>query len=116
MIARIVAYLIGGSVAVLAVGELFQGGIIEYDTVTTVLIFGLVLGLLNAFLMPILRAITLPLNCLTFGLFAFVLNAGIFALAAYIVPGIEAEIWGVAVGAILSTVISGVLFAILDER
>lgn len=116
MIARIVAYMIGASVAVLSIGELFQGGIITYDTVSTVLIFGLVLGLLNAFLMPVLKAITLPLNCMTFGLFAFVLNAGVFALATYIVPGIEANIWGVAVGAILSTVISGVLFAILDER
>lgn len=116
MIARIVAYMIGGTVAVLAVGELFQGGIITYDAVSTVLIFGLVLGLLNGFLMPALKAITLPLNCLTFGLFAFVLNAGIFALATYLVPGIEADIWGVGVGAILSTVISGVLFAILDEK
>ena len=116
MIARVVAYLIGGSVAVLAVGELFQGGIIVYDTVSTVLVFGLVLGLMNAFLMPLLKAIMLPLNCLTFGLFAFVLNAGIFALATYIVPGIEADLWGVAVGAVLSTVISGVIFAILDER
>ncbi len=116
MIARVVAYMIGASVAVLSIGELFQGGIITYDTVSTVLIFGLVLGLLNAFLMPFLRAITLPLTCLTFGLFAFVLNAAVFALATYIVPGIEADIWGVSVGAILSTVISGVLFAILDER
>jgi putative membrane protein len=116
VIARIVAYMIGGSVAVLTVGELFQGGIVTYDDVSTVLIFGLVLGLMNAFLMPLLKAITLPLNCLTFGLFAFVLNAAIFGLAAYLVPGVEADVWGAAVGAVLSTVISGVLFAILDER
>ncbi|MBX3071940.1 MAG: phage holin family protein [Thermomicrobiales bacterium] len=116
MIARIVAYMIGGSVAVLAIGELFQGGIITYDAVSTVLVFGLVLGLLNGFLMPVLKAITLPLNCLTFGLFALVLNAGVFALATYLVPGVEADIWGIGVGAVLSTVISGVLFAILDEK
>jgi len=116
MIARIVSYMIGASVAVLSAGELFQGGIIIYDSVSSVLIFGLVLGLLNAFLMPALKIITLPLTCLTFGLFALVLKAGIFALATAIVPGIEANLWGVIVGAVLSTVISGVLFAILDER
>ena len=116
MIARVVAYMIGASVAVLTIGELFPGGIITYDAVSTVLIFGLVLGLLNAFLMPVLKAITLPLTCLTFGLFALVLNAGVFALATYLVSGIEADIWGVVAGAVLSTVISGVLFAILDER
>lgn len=108
--------MIGATVAVLAVGELFQGGIVTYDRVSSVLIFGLVLGLLDAFLKPVLNAVTLPLTCLTFGLFAFVLNAAMFALAAAIVPGITANIWGVLVGAVLSTAITGVLFAILDER
>jgi len=116
VIARIVAYMIGATVSVLVVGELFQGGIVTYDQVSSVLVFGLVLGLLESFLKPILKVITLPLTCLTFGLFAFVLNAGMFALAAAIVPGITANLWGVLVGAVLSTVISGVLFAILDER
>lgn len=116
MIARLVAYMIGASVAVLAIGELFQGGIVTYDKVSSVLIFGLVLGLLNSFLKPVLDFITLPLNCLTFGLFAIVLNVAMFALAAAIVPGIGADLWGVLIGAVLSTVISGVLFAILDEK
>jgi putative membrane protein len=116
VIARIVAYMIGASVAVLTLGELFQGGIITYDAVSTVLVFGLVLGMMNAFLMPVLKAVTLPLNCVTFGLFSLALNAAVFWLATAVVPGVEAEIWGVIAGALLSTVISGVIFAILDER
>jgi putative membrane protein len=116
MIARIVAYMIGATVAVLVIGELFQGGIVTYDRVSSVLIFGLVLGLLESFVKPVLKTITLPLTCLTFGLFAFVLNAAMFALAAAVVPGISANLWGVLLGAVLSTVISGVLFSILDER
>jgi putative membrane protein len=116
MIARLVAYMIGASVAVLTIGELFQGGIVTYDKVSSVLIFGLVLGILNSFLKPVLDFITLPLNCLTFGLFAIVLNAAMFGLATAIVPGIGADLWGVLIGAVLSTVISGVLFAILDEK
>jgi len=38
------------------------------------LLVGGVLGLINFFLKPILKAITLPLRILTFGLFSFVIN------------------------------------------
>jgi putative membrane protein len=116
MIARVVAYMIGASVAVLTLGELFDGGIVEYDRVESVLIFGLLLGVFDAFLKPVLKIISLPITCITFGLFAFVINAGLFALAVAVVPGIWANIWGILVGTVLATVISGVLFSILDER
>ena len=39
------------------------------------LFLGVVLGLLNFFLKPILNLITLPLRILTLGLFSFVINA-----------------------------------------
>lgn len=38
------------------------------------IIFMLVLVLLNSFLKPILKLLTFPLNCLTFGLFSLVIN------------------------------------------
>lgn len=44
--------------------------------------WGLVLGLLNAFLKPVLRFLTWPINFLTLGLFSFLINAFVFALAA----------------------------------
>lgn len=116
MIARIVAYMIGASVAVLAVGEIFQGGIIEYDDVESVLVFGLVLGLLNAFIKPVLTLLTLPISCLTFGLFSVVISAFLFYLAATVAPGIEANIWGVLVGTAVTAVLSGIMYAIVDER
>ena len=50
MVARVVAYMLAASVAVLTAGEIFQGGIITYKSVPSVLAFGLVLGLLNAFI------------------------------------------------------------------
>ena len=39
-----------------------------------ILILGLILGLLNFFVKPILNAITLPLRIITLGLFGFVVN------------------------------------------
>ncbi len=45
------------------------------------ILFGIILGLLNFFVKPILNIITLPLRILTLGIFSFVINVGlIFAL------------------------------------
>ena len=41
------------------------------------LVLGIVLGLLNYFLKPLLKALTLPLEIITLGLFSLVINAGI---------------------------------------
>jgi len=41
------------------------------------LLIGFALGLINFFIKPILKMITLPLRILTFGLFSLVINVGI---------------------------------------
>ena len=42
-----------------------------------VLVLGITLGLLNYFLRPVLKALTLPLEILTLGLFTIVINMGL---------------------------------------
>lgn len=49
----------------------------------------LLFGVLNLIVKPLLFILTLPLTILTFGLFYFVVNALIFALAAALVPGFQ---------------------------
>ncbi len=51
--------------------------------------FAFVLAVLNAFVRPVVRLLTLPLTCLTLGLFHFVINAIMFGLAATLVPGVQ---------------------------
>ncbi|GAG05982.1 unnamed protein product, partial [marine sediment metagenome] len=46
----------------------------------TLLSVGLILGLINSFIRPILKFITLPLRMLTFGLFGLVINMGMIWL------------------------------------
>lgn len=55
----------------------------------TALVAGLVIGLLNAFLRPVLGVLTFPLTVLTLGLFRFALNALLFWLASALVKGFE---------------------------
>lgn len=74
------------------------------------LIAALVLGLINAFIKPVLKVMTLPLNILTLGLFTLVLNALLVMLAAKIVPGftIDGFLWAVIFAVVLA-IVSAVL-------
>lgn len=90
--------------------------LIEFDSPESVLIFGAVAGLINAFIKPVLGLLTLPLTCLTFGLFAIVLNALLFWLGAWITPGIETSAWGALFGSIIASLANGLIFSVLDER
>lgn len=71
------------------------------------LITALVLGLLNAFLRPLLLFLTLPINLLTLGLFTFVINAGLVMLAGYLVPGFQvANFWWALLFSVVLTLIA----------
>jgi len=56
-------------------------------TVIGAVVFAVVLGVINAFIKPVILLLTLPINILTLGLFTLVVNAGLIMLAAMIVPG-----------------------------
>ncbi len=74
----------------------------------------IVLGLLNAFLRPILRFLTAPINWVTLGLFAFVINGILLKLAAEFIDGIKVKDWiSAIIGSILITIVSVVIRMIL---
>lgn len=82
----------------------------------------LVLGIANAVLRPILRALTLPLTCLTFGLFAFVINALLFWGAGQVVPdkfhvtGWQGALFGSLVMGFVGGILSNVLVSKREKR
>ena len=51
----------------------------------------LVIGLLNAFVRPLLIVLTLPITFITMGLFLFVINALMFKLASNMLSGFEVD-------------------------
>jgi putative membrane protein len=70
-------------------------------------VFAAILGLLNAFLRPILMFLTMPLSCLTFGLFALVVNGFMFWLATQLFPGVTVgSFWDAVVGALVVSAVS----------
>lgn len=70
------------------------------------LVTALVLGLINAFIRPVLILLTLPLNILTLGLFTLVINALLIMLAAAIVPGFSVQgfWWALLFGLVLAVI------------
>lgn len=81
------------------------------------LLGALVLGLLNAFVRPVLLFLTLPLNILTLGLFTILLNAAIFFSVGYIIPGVMIQnyTWAIA-GSVLFSAFSTALSWLFHER
>lgn len=115
MIARVAAYVVGSMVAVLALGTIFQDRFVTYDSEVAVLVFGLALGMLTAYVKPALKLVSLPLTCITFGLFALVINAALFGLAAWITPGLSVTGWGALIGAVFASVTNGIVYSVVDE-
>jgi putative membrane protein len=60
---------------------------VSFNSPATLILAGILLGVVNAIVRPIAFILTLPLTILTLGLFLLVLNAGMVALVAWMLPG-----------------------------
>ena len=82
---------------------------------TTALIVGVVLGLINTFIKPVLAILAIPINILTLGLFGLVLNALLFWAAAYFVTGfVVASFMAALLGSILVSVVMWLAHFFID--
>jgi putative membrane protein len=79
--------------------ELLSG--LTFDSTSNLILAAVVLGVVNALVRPIAFILTLPITVVTLGLFLLVLNAGMVALVAWMVPGMKVAGFWTAVGAAL---------------
>ncbi|WP_303673976.1 phage holin family protein [Vampirovibrio chlorellavorus] len=83
----------------------------------TALLAAFVMGLVNFFIRPVLMLLTLPLNLLTLGLFSFVINALLFALVAWLIPGFEvSNFLSALLGSLFMAIMTSVLSLVLGDR
>lgn len=73
----------------------FVSGVEFTGSLQTLGLAGIILGLINFFIKPILKIITLPLRILTFGLFTLVINMVIVWVVADVLFPAELEIHGI---------------------
>ncbi|MCI2429085.1 phage holin family protein [Candidatus Acetothermia bacterium] len=85
------------------------------DQLAALILTGLVLGLLNAILRPVIIFLTLPATLITFGLFLIVINAVMISLTAWLLPAYFSvdNFWWALLGALLISIVSTILHAIL---
>jgi putative membrane protein len=80
------------------------------------IVAGILLGLVNALVRPILILLTLPFTLVTLGFFLFVVNAICFALTAALVPGFDLSgFFAAFFGALVVTLVSWVVSALITD-
>jgi putative membrane protein len=101
-------FILRGLVAALglwAASEIFAG--ISIDSPLTLVLAGLLLGVVNAVVRPILVVLSLPALLVTLGLFLLVVNAAMLGLVALLLPGFHISgFWTAVGGAIVVSLVS----------
>jgi putative membrane protein len=119
---RFIVRTVAGALALAAAAAVIQGIAVRSDNtrdqILTLLGVAVIFGLINAFVRPVVRLLTLPLFVLTLGLFTFVVNALMLLLTSWVsdrlglpfaVEGFSAAFFGALVISVVSFVINVVL-------
>lgn len=92
--------------------ELFSG--IAFQTLQSLFVAGLLLGIVNTFVRPLLVLLTLPLSVVTLGFFVLVINALMLLFVAWLVPGfVVAGFWSGFFVALFVSVLSFVVNSLI---
>lgn len=90
---------------------------VNYDNLSGLLLATVAIGFANAVVRPILVFFTMPLSCMTLGLFGYVITFLLFYIVGQVVPGFHVTtIQGAVLGSILLGIISGLLSHFVVDR
>jgi putative membrane protein len=98
-------------------------GIRIESSLTSFLIVAVVFGIVNVFVRPVVRLLSLPVTILTLGLFTFVINALMLMLTAWLVGNamsIEGEgiakLWSALIGSVVISIATMVIGWIMPDK
>jgi putative membrane protein len=103
MLTRFIVRVIFGALGLWVAKEMVAG--IYVHDATALLLAALLLGVVNAFVRPVVVVLTLPLTIVTLGLFLLIVNAGMIWLVSLVVPGFAVH--GLIAG-VLAAIITGI--------
>lgn len=90
---------------------------LSIDSPVTLLMAGVLLGIVNAVVKPIVIVLTLPFTLVTLGLFLLVINAAMLGLVAALLPGMHiAGFWAAMLGALIVSIVSWIGWAAVGPR
>lgn len=91
-VGKLLFHIISGALGIFVAAKIVPG-VEFYGTYFSLIIIGVVLGIINFYIKPLLRAISFPIKILTLGLSSLVINLAIIWLIEIIFPK-ELEITG----------------------
>ncbi len=91
------------------------------EKILPLLLVALILSLINSFVRPVLTILSIPFIIVTLGLFLLVINAGMLLLTSWLADVLDigftvTGFWPAVGGAIVITVVTWILDAILAPR
>ena len=102
MLTKLIIQILTNAVAIYIAAKIVNGFTLEEDSFKVLLTAGFIFGMINFFIKPVLKLISVPLILFTLGLFTIVINIVMLLLLDYFVPeiiisGIGAAFWGTLV-------------------
>jgi putative membrane protein len=108
---RIISHIVVNAFLLWVVAQIIPG--IRFDgSIGALLLLGLIFGIINAVIKPIVLLLTLPLTILTLGLFALVVNALMLMLTSAVSPSYTVDGF---LPALLGSIVISILSAILNH-
>jgi putative membrane protein len=90
---------------------------VTISTLTAAAIAAVSVGLVNAFLRPVLQTLTMPVNTISFGAFSLILNGLCLWLASLVVPGFYVTgIIGFLVGPLVLSAVNTFISNYFDKK
>lgn len=106
--------VVANTLALLLASHVIPG--IRLDGLMSALAAGLLLGVVNAVVRPVLVVLTFPITLVTLGLFLLVLNGLCLWLVSAIVTGFQvAGFWPAFFAALLVSVVSWIVTALISD-
>lgn len=108
---NIFVQLLINAIAVFITGYLLPG--VHLKDFLTAIIVAVVLGVVNAFIKPVLILLTLPITVLTLGIFVLVINAILILFVGAVVPGFRVDgFWWALLFSLVLTIINSFLHSL----
>jgi putative membrane protein len=112
---KIFVHLIVSTVAVFVSAYVLPG--VHVRGMEAAFVAAIVIGVLNAFIKPILFVLTLPVTVLTLGFFMLVINAFLIMFADNLVDGFDVDgFWWAVIFSIVLSMIGGLLHSLEKKK
>ena len=121
LLVKLLGNAVALAIATWMLSDITLSGSTTSRRILTLLIVAVIFGVVNAFVKPVLRLLSLPFIILTLGLLLFVINALMLLLTSWIADKLDVpfhvEGFGTALlGALIITIVSWFLSAVLPDK